>query len=312
MVIIIVKQNGLQKEILFIMPSHSWNFNYIRKAGYEIKEPYIGNKLLYRIFREVWFRWNLPGKSIWYNKKANVGSDTIAVMDSLIIPDYIKWLHDHNPDSRVILCYENKVQNSINPLELQDKWCEKLSTDIDDCTHYGLRYMPGGGYFKFLTVVKKKPKYDVFYIGRDKGRANKLFTLQDTFQSYGLSTYFHITATRRFQKYNKPYYKPLIPYEQVLDLIGESRSILHLSEGGQNGITIRIIESLIHQVKLITNDHKLREYDFYDKDNIFILGKDEIDGLPAFLDKPYKPLNSNIIESYYFDNYWNTILAEEG
>jgi hypothetical protein len=160
--------------------------------------------------------------------------------------------------------------------------------------------MEGGGYFRFPTVEKKEPKYDLFYIGRDKGRANKLLSLQDAFESRGLRTYLHITATRRHQRYNKAYYRPLVPYDQVLDLIGESRAILHLVEGAQNGITIRVMESMIHQVKLVTDDEKLIEYDFYDKDNIFILGKDDIDMLTSFLDKPNKPLNDNIGTSTLF------------
>lgn len=300
------------KKILFIMPSHAWNFKYIRKSGYNVIAPYIGNRWFFRIFREIWFRGNLPGKSMWYNKKVNIDSEIIVVIDSLIIPDYMRWLRQHNPQSKIILFYENSAKNTIDPNMLPSIWCEKWSGDPEDCTRYGLRYIEGGGYFTFLTVKKKEPKYDVFYIGRDKGRADKLFALQDAFESRGLRTYFHITAVKKYQRYNKPYYRPPIPYDKVLDFIGESKAILHLVNGGQISATIRVMESLIHHVKLITDNQLLAEYDFYDKDNIFILGKDNIDMLPDFLDKPYKPVDDDTVKKYYFDNFWNAISENKG
>lgn len=307
-----IRNDMLQKKISFIMPSHSWNFKFIGQAGYKIIDPYKGNKLLFRIFREIWFRGNLPVKSIWYNKNAKINSSIIVVMDSLITPDYMKWLRDQNPESRIILCYENRVNNTIDSNKLPNTWCEKWSGDPEDCERYGLRYIVGGGYFRFHKVEKKEPKYDIFYIGRDKGRTNKLFELKDVFESRGLRTYFYITATRKYQRFNKPYYRPPIPYDQVLDLLSESRAVLHLTKGGQTGVTIRVLESLINEVKLITDNQMLTGYDFYDKDNIFVLGKDDLDTLPSFLDKPYKPVNDDILERYYFDNFWNNIARDEG
>jgi 1,5-rhamnosyltransferase len=74
-----------------------------------------------------------------------------------------------------------------------------------------------------------------------------------------------------------------------------------LVETGQTGVTLRIVESIVNGIKLITNNSRIEGYDFYSPDNIFILGKDNLEDLPVFLDKPYKPLPSSLIEEYFVD-----------
>lgn len=299
-----IKCDEFAKKIIFIMPRHSWNFQHIRKAGYVIIDPYRGKSIMLRILREIWFRANLPGKAIWYNKTVNSNADVLVVVDSLITREYMEWLWRHNRDSRLIVWYENSVKNTINPNSLPTQ-CEKWSSDPEDCREYGLRYEEGGGYFKFHVVKKKIVQYDVLYVGRDKGRSDTLFALKDIFEKQGLRTHFHITATRRYERFRKRYYKAPIPYEEILELISQSRAILHLTKGGQTGVTIRVMESLLNQIKLITDNTLLAEYAFYDKDNIFILGKDDINTLPEFLAKPYRPISEELLKHYYFDNFWN-------
>lgn len=288
--------------IRFIMPKHSFTYSFVEKSGYDIAEPYIGNSWIPRIAREVFFRLNLPGKRVWYNKKNANGKPICFLLESLITPDYVNWLHEKNPNSRIILLYENPVTAATDPNLFSDDICEKWSTDINDCKKYNMRLYNGGAYFKINQVVKKEPKYDVFYIGRDKGRMSQLQQLEKKFNDLGLTTYFYITAIRRISLRMNKNLKPIIPYDKVLDILGESRAILHLSDGCQKGITYRIEESLIHKIKLITDDKDIMQYDFYHPDNIFILGKDDYNSLPDFLNKPYVEVDSSFFNNCYFED----------
>ena len=247
---------------------------------------------------------------MWYNKDLKSNFSVIWIMDALVIPDLVKWISRNNKKSRIILFYANKVKNTTHPDKILDTWCEKWSVDRKDCELHGLRYAKGGGYFRLPLREKPEPRYDVLYIGRDKGRAETLFELRNTMERLGLRTYFHITANRRYQRYFKAYYKPLIPYSKVLDLINESKAILHIVDGGQEGPTIRVLESLFHQVKLITNNASIAEYEFYNQDNVFILGKDDIECLSDFLKKPYKEIGAEILERYYIDNFCAAMLND--
>ncbi len=300
----------IRKDILLILPRHAFEYQQIEKAGYRIMEPYIGNKIPFRIFREVCFRWNLSIKSIWYNSKVNIHAKIIIVYEPLMIPDFIEWLHIKNPKSRIILAYANPVKGSIDPNTLPNEWCEKVSGDPEDCAQFGLRLIQGG-YFRHYKVNFKQPIYDVFFIGRDKNnRAQRLFQLKDEFEHLGLRTNFYITADRSYKRFNKAFYKPLISYDKVLEMMGETRAILHLVDGGQTGVTYRVFESLFHGIKLVTDNYKLAEFDFYHPDNIFMLGKDDLDMLPAFLDRPFKKINERILERYDFEAAIRTMVGE--
>lgn len=298
-------------QVLFVLPEHAWNYQYLKESGFNIRAPYIGNSIMFRIAREIWFKWNLPGKEIWYNKDLMANFSIIWVMDALVIPDFVRWISKNNPQSRIILFYANKVKSTTPPGKIPDTWCEKWSVDLQDCEQYGLRYAPGGGYFRLPPRDRPEPRYDVIYIGRDKGRAKTVFGLKKAMEKLGLKTYFHLTATKRYQRFFKCCYKPLLPYAKVLDLINESKAILHLVDGGQEGPTIRVLESLFHQVKLITNNIHIADYDFYDKNNIFILGKDDFSSLPDFLCLPYKIIGADILEKYYIDNFCVELLTSK-
>lgn len=298
--------------IRFILPHHGWTYKFIKKEGFDVRDPYIGNALIPRIFREIFFRLNLPGKAIWYNKENLEHDKTIFIYESLIIPNYIKWIHDNTKNCRIILFYSNPVSASVNPNLIDDEWCEKWTVDTSDADKYGLRLYEGGGYFSQWTVDKKMPSIDVFYVGKDKRRLEKIQSLKKQFEDLGLKTYFHITAERGFQRKKDKYHQPFMPYEEVLKVMGKTRAILHLSDGCQKGITMRIAESLLHEIKLITDDKDIVNYDFYHPNNIFVLGLNDMSKLPGFLNLPYTHVESTFYERPYFEDMVNTICVDVG
>ena len=255
-----------------------------------------------RLLREIHFRLRLPGRCIWYNRRVNGKHSSIIVYNALITVDYMYWLRKHNPDSQIIYLYTDPVDKAISPELLPDEICEKWSSDYQDCDKYGLKKGLEGGYFKSWTVTKQKPEWDVFFIGRDKGRLDRLLELKAQFEKLGLSTNFYITAYHRYQRYNNPIYRPLVPYTEVLNMLGKSRAILHLVEGGYKGMSIRVMESVIHGIKLITDNIYLREMEIYSPNNIFILGMDDIEYLPEFLELPFIPYEAEYIDKLFYSD----------
>lgn len=73
-------------------------------------------RFLLCIFREIWFRANLPGKSLWFRyAKTKNEYKAIILFDPLIQRDYIEWLHCKAPHCRIILSNENRADKTINP-----------------------------------------------------------------------------------------------------------------------------------------------------------------------------------------------------
>lgn len=292
----------MKEDVLIVLSAHDFSFQAIKASEYDVEQPYIGNRMPIRLLREAAFRFDLPGKSFWYNKRINNKANTYVVYNALITVDYMYWLRKQNPDSRIIYLYTDPVDMAISPDKLPDEICEKWSSDYLDCDKYGLHKGLEGGYFKSWKVEKSEPEYDVFFIGRDKGRLSELLGLKEQFESLGLKTNFYITAHHRWQRFNNPIYQPLVPYTEVLKMLGKTRAILHLTEGGYKGMSIRVMESVIHGIKLISDNKHLLDMDIYRPDNMFILGVDDINDLPAFLDRPFIKYDERYIESLSFEN----------
>ena len=58
----------------------------------------------------------------------------------------------------------------------------------------------------------------------------------------------------------------------------------------------------MHKIKLITDCVWLKKYDFFHPDNIFILGEDEIESLPEFMNKPYVEIETSVLNNIYFED----------
>ena len=57
------------------------------------------------------------------------------------------------------------------------------------------------------------------------------------------------------------------------------------------------------QKKLITNYSEIKEYDFYDKENIFILGEDDPEEFVGFINTNFKKIDDEILKKYDFKNW---------
>ena len=89
-----------------------------------------------------------------------------------------------------------------------------------------------------------------------------------------------------------------------------SRSITEIVISGQEGLTLRVMESIFLKKKLITNNLEIRNKNIYNPNNIFILGEDNIKDLPSFLKKPYQEIDNKIIDSYIYSNWLKRLIND--
>ena len=97
--------------------------------------------------------------------------------------------------------------------------------------------------------------------------------------------------------------KDYIDYEDYLVYVSQSLAILDIVNENVDGLTLRCMEALFFSKKLITNNKAIKTYDFYNSDNIFILGEDNLEDISLFIRKPYKKLDKDILEYYDFESW---------
>lgn len=203
------------------------------------------------------------------------------------------------PSCRLVFYAWNPIAYSNSFDGLSDRW-EKYTFSRKDSLKYGIEYK-GPFYFFEPMVSEVQIKRDGLFVGLEKGRKNVLEAIKQLYLSAGFCPSIlivdNIKALFR-RKYS--FYKS---YEEVCQLIRESRSVIEVLQPGQDGVSLRTMEALFFQKKLITNNVSIIENDFYNPENIFIHGKDDPARFREFLLSPYKKIESDTVSHYKFENW---------
>lgn len=274
-----------------------------------IKLPFRAIPQILKYFRILHLNSKLSFKSIWYIKLGDeINSyDLIILSATNFTIEFAKYIEKKvSFNQRLIYWYWNPVRPQILPNFINDRW-EKWSFDIDDCKTFKMKYN-----CQYYSMLKKKENseimYDILFVGFDKGRKIILKKCEDIFKKLNLNYLFHIVNENFMQFKNKRIYKKKISYLEVVDLISESKSILEIMQENQSGLTLRTMEALFYEKKLITNNSNIKKYDFYHPNNIFILNEDSESNLADFLILPYATINEQIINNYKFERWLNRIV----
>lgn len=86
--------------------------------------------------------------------------------------------------------------------------------------------------------------------------------------------------------------------DQAVSLIQRSKILIDVNHPKQTGLTMRTIESIGAQKKLITTNTEVKKYDFYKPENILVVERDNPVINNDFLSGPYKALDAMMYESY--------------
>lgn len=235
----------------------------------------------------------------------------IIIMGSLIYERFIYQLRSIYPTSSIVYCYKNIVssQASINPAILRKYNIIGFSWDIEDCEKYGLRYqIPCVDPTLFDNINSDTKLYDVCFIGVDKGRYRIIKDIEEVTSKAGYRSYIHITPDHSYNKIGNKDYQNKISYQRYLEIVSTSSCYIDIVQKGQVGTTTRTMEALFTSKKIISNNSKLKEYDFYNPKNIFILTENNINDIPSFLKLPYVPVDKEILQKYELRNSINHII----
>lgn len=226
----------------------------------------------------------------WKKKLKKI--DSVIIFDNGYNSSITKYVKKKNPACKIIFYYWNII-NSYNNLALSDSNIDEVWTfDKYDAQKYNLSYNPQF-YTKKVVLKATKLKNDLLFLGRDKNREKTILELEKICLDKKIKTNLIIIKKE----------KDLLTYQEYLELLGCSRCILDILTENQKGMTIRVMEALFLKKKLITNNQDVVNYDFYRKENIFILGKDNLDDLNNFIKSDYKNVPDEIINNYDYESW---------
>lgn len=281
--------------VLILVYGYYYFLKYIKDDN--LKQMYKDlNTSVLKVMKKIIFKFRLPIYRFFFNnwRKDIKKYNEIIIFDSGYSPLITKYIKKKNKNCKIILYFWNCI--SENKLKVfSDKNIDEFWTfDKNDSNSYKIKYNPQF-YSKNVKIEDKnaQKKYDIVFLGRAKGRKEQILNLENEFKRKGLNYNIRIVENE----------KDLVKYDDYLDWLSKSKSILDITCNNQVGLTLRCMESIFLEKKLITNNKEIKKYNFYNPKNIFILDEDNMDNIETFLNSPYEKVDQEIIEYYDFESW---------
>ena len=259
------------------------------------------------------------GKNLKHQKRQKF---VIEQLDKLGHQDHILVLNADTFDHST-LEYMKKYTNrfitflydNLDRCPVQDKlhFFDKIySFDDKDIEKHGFERLTNYNYLPFLSQEKQNPSEDALYItSYDKKRIKQLDILSQKFEELRLKFDLYVIGKKSWKnQLMKPFSKNKIVFtrkrinhENLPEFYKRTKVILDLMRENQYGLSFRVFEAMALEKKIITDNEKIKNYDFYNPNNILVLNKDFSNITKEFFETPYQSLPEGIYKKYTLEKW---------
>lgn len=182
------------------------------------------------------------------------------------------------------------------------KYFNKASTfDRQDAIDNNIKFLPNF-YINDKKLDENKLEYDLFTIishGKNGKRIDILEKIALKLKNKGIKYKFLVyTNENNVESKNLTIIKKPISLEENYHFMKKSKIILEIGDNfKQGGLSFRAIDSIGLKKKLVTNYDFIKDYDFYDENNIFVLNSD-LEIPDEFFKSEYRILDDSIYIKY--------------
>jgi hypothetical protein len=302
------------KKILLVAP-HYFNYDLIIKEHLEKKgflvdlindRPYDSNifKAIVRINRSIISSFLF----LYYQNKilktrTHVYHVIFIIQGEGLVPAFLKWLR-HKYKGTPMVCYLwDSVMNKPMIKENFPYFDRVITFDSDDAKRFRLDFVPlfFSPEFDIASTKTKINKFDLCFIGSlHTDRAQLIQNLKNNIPL--LNFFIYLYAPSRIIFYLRSFFlkefffKKLsdlhfnkLSHSQIMAVLKKSTAILDIHSANQSGLTMRTIEALALQKKIVTTNTNIKNYDFYLPENICVLDRKKLSIPITFLRTPFKP-----------------------
>lgn len=299
----------MDDKILVLVNEKNYNMKVVENLNVDIAYIYKDRKT--HLERKLYKISNFLNLSFFYKwigfKNVNLSKYNLIILYECRFPEkIIKYIRTKDNSVKIIYWLWNTIGKSgcntkdeiIDLLNKRNIYkFEIFSFDKNDCMEYNLKY--NNQVAMKINFKNNSIKYDLIFCGRDKNRLQIIKKLINLLPNKKFKILIMPDIDKKYQDDDKRYLiEREISYEKIIEYINKSKCIIDIVQKEQGGLTWRPLEAMFYKKKLITNFIKIEEYDFYNKNNIFIIGKDNIECINDFLEKPYKDINEKIVNRY--------------
>ena len=256
-----------------------------------------------RALRRFWLKYDLFFSQMWYgNWFDSLGGYDAVILNMSRLTRHMPFaIHKKYPNLKIICWYWNTIDSNSIPIKTDVDEIEYWSFDEDDCKKYELK--KNTQYYCEPEELKKdKTESDIYFVGRNKGREDKINEIRNIAENLDITCNFNIISDNGYG---------YIPYETVRENLAKTKAVLEINKKDQVGFTLRVLESLFYEIKLITDNTFIEQSPIYDKNNIFIINKDSYDDFKGFINGDYDHSVDKYKEIYKMDSWFDRFFSED-
>lgn len=225
-------------------------------------------------------------------------------------------------DGKMILYYWDNRKNVADKEESLKYFDKIYSFDSDDCHQFNYTFLPLFFRNEYLNSFRDniENKYDIsmvasynlfrYRIVENIKKCNKDKVINVCLFANKKILFLHKLLRKecRNVELDKLTSSALEP-KQITDIYNSSYAILDLPHPKQSGLTIRTLECLAMEKKLVTTNVMVTKYDFYRPENIFVLKEDGVLPNVAWFHSDYEDIDETIINKYSINSWVQQILS---
>lgn len=184
------------------------------------------------------------------------------------------------------------------------------SFDPDDVAKNNFNFISNYIYFDIENTNPKKVEHTVFNISSLDKRSKTMPQFASYFQQRNIDyklIAFSKDTSKELEDLNIECTTKTYSLESVLELVKKSDILLDLQRPNQKGLSFRVLEGIGLNKKIITTNTDVKNYDFYNPNNIAIVDSNDISIPDTFFTTPYETLDPKIVKKYHISSWVNEI-----
>jgi len=184
------------------------------------------------------------------------------------------------------------------------------SFDPDDVVKNGFNFISNYIYFDIEKNTTSDIEHTVFNISsldkRSKTMPNFAVYFKQKNIDYKLIA-FSKDKNQELENLNIECTTNTYSLEETLELVRKSDILLDLQRPNQKGLSFRVLEGIGLNKKIITTNTDVKNYDFYNQNNIVIVDSNNIQIPDSFFKTPYKTLDPETVRKYHISSWVNEV-----
>lgn len=258
----------------------------------------------------------------------NTKFDYFLVNRGEVVPSFFleKFIEQQPKCIRIFYTWDS-FYNQSHGLKILKYFHKRFTFDKEDSVKYNIGFRPLYFTDKYREIYDNESKKDIDVLFLGTAHSDRYIIsnkVGDWCKENNLNTYSYYYMQGRWVYFYKKFFDKTfydfdfsklsfkgLKLNEIIELYSNTNVILDISHPGQSGLTMRTFEAIGAGKKLITTNKNIKDYPFYDPDNIFLISRDEVVLVKEFFSKKYKPLSLELYNRCSIDGWIEDIFLGE-